>query len=155
VRSDQQSDMKHQKNGSRSAHDFHLYFENTKWIKMLSYNFHWVDSINGWAWKGGNEDFTSKRTLTVEGSDGFDWENSQDMLSLLLRQRRWACDQNNFFCLCAVDNDDWGTDVQTLVATYYPKCEGETGDLKTECGYFYGYSIYQCSRTNTDPFLLR
>jgi len=52
---------------------------------------------------------------------------------------------------------DWGTDVQTLVATYYPKCahkmEGETGDLKAECGYFYGslaslfspsllYSIY-------------
>jgi len=52
---------------------------------------------------------------------------------------------------------DWGTDVQTLVATYYPKCaykmEEETGDLKAKCGYFYGslaslfspsllYSIY-------------
>merc|ERR1719278_2566849 len=52
---------------------------------------------------------------------------------------------------------DWGTDLQTLIATYYPKCaskmENEGEDSKTECGYFYGslvslfspsilYSIY-------------
>ena len=41
---------------------------------------------------------------------------------------------------------------------YFQKCahkmEEETGDLKAECGYFYGYSIYKCSCTITDLFLL-
>jgi len=32
---------------------------------------------------------------------------------------------------------DWGTDLQTLVATYYPKCANEM-ELEPKCGYFYG-----------------
>ena len=61
------------------------------------------------------------------------------------------------------DDDDWLKSSHSLkilpISLYFQKCahkvEGETGDLKTECGYFYGYSIYQCSCTNTFPFLLR